>query len=459
VVRIHVDLRLITYLSLVFINDYCRKPKKDEDLRLGLRSPAHMPRQRSPLITLLLVLALRTTCFSQDSCIYLINASECLHEPSQRTQTGFVVKGTRGIFTALHGLVDAKHIGAVSEAAKEAFSGLKISMADPELDVALLDSKELDGKNLLGLESIKFSETVDPGPLKVIGHPYGIDIMPTNGLSLRSQKLVELRSLLTTDSNRPVQDRNSPSYKAKVLSIQGRLLPGDSGAPILDARNRVLAIANGGLKGGFAGISWAVPMNSVSWENNPAQTLDRLRDLKPDAVFFFAPQNQLGPLAEGVKLLLGELEFGFIKYKGEFLRESRDPFGAGIVNIFRGTLLVAGANSAECSEEYLSPPPLPNNAESHLPLPRAGVNLSGYTYRYKLNFGPLATESLSEKIRELRNQLNDGFPDYKRQTNLPPWTWSKDGHPPWIELEKANLPDGSYQVSVEIINPGRDRRW
>jgi hypothetical protein len=51
------------------------------------------------------------------SCIYLITASEC-HEPSQRTQTEFIVKGTRGIFTALHGLVDAKHIGAVSEVAK-----------------------------------------------------------------------------------------------------------------------------------------------------------------------------------------------------------------------------------------------------------------------------------------------------------------------------------------------------
>jgi hypothetical protein len=42
-------------------------------------------------------------------------------------------------------------------------------------------------------------------------------------------------------------------------------------------------------------------------------------------------------------------------------------------------------------------------------------------YFYKLNFGPLAAASVSSKIEELRNQLNEGFPDYKHQANLQPW--------------------------------------
>jgi Trypsin-like peptidase domain len=131
-------------------------------------------------------------CFSQENCIYRITASECLHEPAERIQTGFIIKGTRGIFTALHGVVDAKHIGAVSRASNEAFSSLQISKADPELDVALLDSTELDGKSLPALEPIGFSEDVDAGLLKVIGHPYGIGLIPTNGLSLRSKKLLRI---------------------------------------------------------------------------------------------------------------------------------------------------------------------------------------------------------------------------------------------------------------------------
>jgi S1-C subfamily serine protease len=241
-----------------------------------------MLRERSLVIALLFVFALRTACFSQDNCIYRITASECKHEPTQRTQTGFTVKGTRWIFTALHGVVDAEHIGALSRASKQAFSNLQIKMVDPELDVALLDSPELEGKSLPALESVGFSEMVDPGSLKVVGHPYGIDLIPTNGLSLRSRSLVELRSLLTKDSLDAIQERGSPYYKAKVLSIQGKLLPGDSGAPILDSQNRVLAIANGGLQGGFADISWAVPLNSLSLEDDPEPTLGRLRNLKPE---------------------------------------------------------------------------------------------------------------------------------------------------------------------------------
>ena len=125
-----------------------------------------------------------------------------------------------------------------------------------------------------------------------MGHPYGIDLMPTNGLLLRSQKLVKLRSLLPQDSIGPIRDRDSPHYRAMVLSIQGKLLPGDSGALILDSQNRVLAIANGGLKAGFADISWAVPMNKLSWEHNPGRTLARLRDLEPNAVFFSLPSHR-----------------------------------------------------------------------------------------------------------------------------------------------------------------------
>src|SRR5262249_54373265 len=39
-----------------------------------------------------------------------------------------------------------------------------------------------------------------------------------------------------------------------------------SGAPVLDPQNRVVAVANGGLKAGTVGISWAIPYRDVRWE-------------------------------------------------------------------------------------------------------------------------------------------------------------------------------------------------
>jgi Trypsin-like peptidase domain len=250
----------------------------------------HMPKARSLILACLLVFGLKLASSAQDDCVYRITTSECLHEPKDRVLTGFIVKGTRGIFTALHGVIDAKHIGAVSRGSKEAFSSLEITQVDAEADVALLDSPELDGKSLAGLQTTGFSETVDPGKLWVSGYPLGLDLMHTLDLLLRSHSLVELRSLLTPDAIGAVQERGSPFYRAKMLSIQGKFLPGHSGAPVLDSMNRVLAIANGGLKGGQADISWAFPMNNLGLEStaDSRPMLDRLRNLKPDAVFFFA---------------------------------------------------------------------------------------------------------------------------------------------------------------------------
>ena len=252
-----------------------------------------MSRQGSALILLLILFELRTACFSQQNCIYRVIASKCLQQPAERTQTGFIMNGTRGIFTALHGVVDAKEIRAVSRAANEAFNSLKISEVDIEHDVALLDSSELDGKNLPGLDRVEFSEIVDPGPLKVLGYPLGIELIPTLGLLLRSPNLVELRTLLEIAAEKPVKDRGSPFYKAKMLSIQGKFLPGHSGAPVLDLNNRVIAIANGGLRGGLADISWAVPMNSLEMDPKADEEdlLYKLQNLKPDAVFMFTPQS------------------------------------------------------------------------------------------------------------------------------------------------------------------------
>jgi hypothetical protein len=196
-----------------------------------------MSREKSQLVPLLLLLTTATACFSQENCIYRITASECLHEPTERILTGFIVKGTRGIFTALHGVVDAKHIGAVNGASRQAFSELRIIKVDIDLDVALLDSTELT-TNLPGLEMVAISKNVDPGPLKVIGYPLRIGLIPTLGLRLRGPGFVELRSLLTVDQLRLIQERRSPFYDAQVLSIEGDLLPGHSGAPVLDSSNR-----------------------------------------------------------------------------------------------------------------------------------------------------------------------------------------------------------------------------
>ena len=49
-----------------------------------------------------------------------------------------------------------------------------------------------------------------------------------------------------------------PALDTQVLRLDGNLLPGHSGAPLLNAHGQVVAIGSGGLERGAVGVGWAV---------------------------------------------------------------------------------------------------------------------------------------------------------------------------------------------------------
>ena len=50
-----------------------------------------------------------------------------------------------------------------------------------------------------------------------------------------------------------------PSITEEILNLEGNLVPGLSGAPILDSSGRVVGVVDGGLESGAIGISWGIP--------------------------------------------------------------------------------------------------------------------------------------------------------------------------------------------------------
>jgi hypothetical protein len=331
--------------------------------------------------------------------------------------------------------VDAKHIGAVSRVSKQAFGNLQISSADPDRDVALLDSPEFDSTHPPALEVIGLSELADTAPLKLMGYPYGIDLIPTFNLLLRNRNLVELRSLLDTDAAGPVLDRGSPLYRAKVLSIQGKFLPGDSGAPVLDSKNRVFAIANGGLKGGLADISWAIPLDSVSWEDNPDASIARLRGLNPAAVFFFAGSQRKGEpspppqmtIEQGLRALSDEASEGFLKYRGAFWKiEKRSASTKHIY--YDGRLVFGGANYAYCEK---------SDSES---------DISAYSYySYTITFA----DATLAAYRALEEKISAYLSDFKEDVDEGEIRWTQRKNKTSVILSKeAHL--GTYDIYIEV---------
>ena len=95
------------------------------------------------------------------------------------------------------------------------------------------------------------------------------------------------------------QSRGSPLVTMDVLNLGDRLNPGDSGGPILH-NGVVVAVANGGIAGGAAGLNWAVLWSGVELKCVSDQT-ERLTDLKNhSSAQLFRSEGVLKPRQEGM---------------------------------------------------------------------------------------------------------------------------------------------------------------
>lgn len=218
---------------------------------------------------------------AQEENVYLIKAFNCTHEPTERLLTGFRVRGMKGIVTALHGIADCKRVTA-SRKGLLLDQPLSVDKVDVDRDAALLSSPQLKSAEG-GLEVAGEVIWGSVGTLKVYGHPYGIGNIETS-LSVRQPPLKPLKDLVPAAPRADLMKRRSPNHLIQVLNLQGNILPGHSGAPILDSQGRVVAVANGGLKGGLAGISWAVPFRDIEWKD-VGKELEELVLLDPNILF------------------------------------------------------------------------------------------------------------------------------------------------------------------------------
>ena len=217
--------------------------------------------------------------------VFLIKVSNCASTPVYRSQTGFRVQGVKGIHTALHGVADCTRITAMPSKGSPLSAALEIRSVDIDNDMALLASAELDGLPADGFETATDVAWSTLRTVRVLGHPFGIKAFETR-LIVPEPAIRSLLDHVPAEAQKGLTLRRSPAPRINVLSVQGPILPGHSGAPILDARDRVVAVANGGLKGGTVDIAWAIPFSNIRWER--ASEEPRLSDLgrmNPEILF------------------------------------------------------------------------------------------------------------------------------------------------------------------------------
>jgi hypothetical protein len=242
-----------------------------------------------------LLLALCGPVLAQREYVYQVRAAQCPASPVNRSLTGFRVRGEKGIVTALHGVVGCKAIRVKSDYGDLLTGPLTLSRFDVEADAALLVSDELLAKPANGI-NISRAPAAEGSRALVLGHPLDTGYHETDVI-IRRPALRPLFQEVPGDVYEALRARNSPSVKLNILSIQGPVVPGHSGAPVVDMRGDLLGIADGGLKGGTVEQAWAIPYALVSWGRNASS--GRLADLAEnvDSLFKFQPfeEESSGP--------------------------------------------------------------------------------------------------------------------------------------------------------------------
>lgn len=246
---------------------------------------------------------------------------------NNRSLTGFLVKDISvgnepvdGIVTALHGVADCESI----EVTDAKWIELQLFAVDIDRDVALLvpnaSSNPLQQQAGLTITQVMPENIVKD--IYVVGHPYNRVDQVLTTMKFRSKGMLGIVIPAGGEfdvARTQLISRTSPSLEINVLDIQGALVPGYSGAPIFNDKNQVIGVANGGLKEGSTGFSWAIPWWDICWtaigidkdetcEKDPDDEQRRLNGLKgmaPEKVLSFVESR-------GVESSPGNVRLGII---------------------------------------------------------------------------------------------------------------------------------------------------
>jgi S1-C subfamily serine protease len=177
--------------------------------------------------------------------------------------TGFAWPDATQIVTALHAVAGCQSITVFSEATG-ATSPASLANVILEADIALLRLARP-----LGIQPAH-PATSPPNlsdSFTIVGYPWGVDVAKGDPLTFSSGMKGALTTLDQAYGNMPElremfdsREQAYPMRSATILRVGSTLQPGHSGAPIFDSKGQVVAIADGGLFKGFAGMNWSMPV-------------------------------------------------------------------------------------------------------------------------------------------------------------------------------------------------------
>lgn len=189
-------------------------------------------------------------------------------ETGSSVATGFVWPDATHVVTALH-VIDAARDRIVAHSVDAQGRITQSVQCSVE---RVLKASDLVLLRLPGGSRAPFSLNANPPAIKqsldALGFPLNVPSASSIELKIRHGG-TQLRSIVPPKVQHLFTDY--PSLNSEILNLEGNLVPGMSGAPILDADGRVVGVANGGLEEGAVGLCWGIPAAHL---NQLAQSVD-----------------------------------------------------------------------------------------------------------------------------------------------------------------------------------------
>ena len=194
-----------------------------------------------------------------------------------------------------------------------------------------------------------------------------------------------LADMLPPAARQEVNQAGMPSLSLEVLRHQGHLVPGLSGAPIINSRGQVVAVADGGLESGAASIGWAIPISNVNALMVSSESVTS-QVVAARSLFSAELDSRQHTAASDAALTCGTMSFQKLRSRtyGELASSSDDPAG---LERFKRIADLAEIDVRQLRFDVYSH--LPSGATLVLPadlqLRQSGPNCVGSAYNGALN--------------------------------------------------------------------------
>lgn len=188
--------------------------------------------------------------------------------------SGFVWQAPNQVVTSLHVLSPDPKAKLIIEFGKKRRKS-KVKAVLPEADLVLLEvSRPL--KDWTPLDKFEGQKPKYKSLVTALGFNKGALGMSTRELVKGYAKPEVLEQLLPGKAARILAKTDMPSVSLPIYYLDGSLLPGYSGSPVVNDNGDLIGIGNGGLESGASSVSWVIPAtNLLALEKSSISTLPK----------------------------------------------------------------------------------------------------------------------------------------------------------------------------------------